>query len=284
MVQTPDQHSAWVGLRASSPSTHLQFYLGVHQTHWLEKSPVPLFVSHRRLSVSRIPRAEVDWALDSGGFTELSLFNEWRTTAKDYSDAVRRYSEEIGRLQFASPQDWMCEPFMLARTGLTVSEHQKRTVENYLELRTLQPDLPFIPVLQGWTIDDYLRHCEDYYKAGVDLAAEPLVGLGSVCRRQHTSQITALIDELSDAGLKLHGFGVKTLGFGNYGHRLASADSMAWSAAARFDDPLPHCTHVRCQNCLLYALKWRERALQRLEVEQLRLFSSAPRERLPHSA
>ena len=45
--------------------------------------------------------------------------------------------------------DWMCEPAMLARTGLTVAEHQAGTVANYLELRAAAPELPFIPVLQG---------------------------------------------------------------------------------------------------------------------------------------
>jgi hypothetical protein len=48
----------------------------------------------------------------------------------------------------------MCEPFMLAKTGLTVAEHQVRAVTNYLELRGLAPDLPFVPLLQGWSRDD----------------------------------------------------------------------------------------------------------------------------------
>ncbi len=50
----------------------------------------------------------------------------------------------------------MCEPQIVARTGLSVREHQERTVANYLTLRSIAPDLPFIPVLQGWRIADYL--------------------------------------------------------------------------------------------------------------------------------
>ena len=68
--------------------------------------------------------------------------------------AVRRYRDEIGGLEWAAPMDWMCEPFMLAKTGLTVAEHQARTVANYLELRSLAPELPFVPVLQGWSLDN----------------------------------------------------------------------------------------------------------------------------------
>jgi len=54
----------------------------------------------------------------------------------------------------------MCEPFITAKTGLTVTAHQHRTVSNLIRLRDLAPDLPIIPVLQGWTIPDYL-HCID---------------------------------------------------------------------------------------------------------------------------
>ena len=60
----------------------VEFFLGTHQVNWLATSPVPLFVSHRRLSLrSALPRARAQWALDSGGFSELSLFGKWRTTA-----------------------------------------------------------------------------------------------------------------------------------------------------------------------------------------------------------
>jgi len=67
------------------------------------------------------------------------------------------HRDEIGSLESAAPMDWMCEPFMLAKTRLTIAEHQLRTATNYLEMRSRAPDLPFVPVLQGWTLDDYLR-------------------------------------------------------------------------------------------------------------------------------
>ena len=37
----------------------------------------------------------------------------------------------------------------------------------------------------------------------------PTVGLGSVCRRNASSQIITLVSSLADAGLGLHGFGVR---------------------------------------------------------------------------
>ena len=41
----------------------------------------------------------------------------------------------------------MCEPAILARTGLTVLEHHARTIRSYLELHDFAPDLPWLPWL-----------------------------------------------------------------------------------------------------------------------------------------
>jgi hypothetical protein len=248
------------------------FYLGTHLPSWLATAGVRLFVSHRRLAGRRqMPRAIAPWALDSGGFTELSMYGGWQTSPRDYVAAVRRYRDEIGLMDWAAPQDWMCEPIMLQRTGLSVLEHQERTVANFLELRGLAPDLPFVPVLQGWTLDDYLRHVEMYDCAGVDLRAERRVGLGTVCRRQATHEISVLVRTLARFGMRLHGFGVKASGFAGCAEHLASCDSLAWSYDARRSTPLPGCTHKNCANCMRYALLWRERMVGRLARVQLAL-------------
>jgi len=250
----------------------MKFLLGTHETSWLAKVEVPLFISHRRLSKrAHLPVASCDWALDSGGFTELSLFGGWRTGVSEYVEAVRRYSEEIGRLLWAAPMDWMCEPFMLTKTGLSVDEHQQRTVANYLELRDRAPELSYIPVLQGWTSQDYLRCIELYQSAGVNLADAPVVGVGSVCRRQSTTEIGRIMLMLHQAGISAHGFGVKKAGVARYGRLLTSADSMAWSYNARYSPPLPGCTHRRCSNCLRYALRWRSQLLAREDWLELDL-------------
>lgn len=237
----------------------MRFLLGTHMPNWLETLDVPLFVSHRRLvGRRRLPRARSGWALDSGGFSELAMFGEWRTTVPEYVEAVARYSEEIGRLEWAAPMDWMCEPFMTTKTGLSVPEHQERTVANYLELRDQGP---FVPVLQGWTIDDYEACVRLYEDAGVDLTAEAVVGVGSVCRRQNTSEGGLIMQTLYQHGIRCHGFGFKKEGIVRYGRYLASADSMAWSYTARRDWPMAGCSHRNCANCSRYALRWRAELL-----------------------
>jgi hypothetical protein len=157
----------------------VRFYLGTHLPNWLGKVTIPLFVSRRTLAPRRtLPRALGPWALDSGGFTELSMHGRWTVPATQYVAEVRRFRDEIGGMEWAAPRDWMCEPAMLRRTGLSVIEHQRRTVSDLLELRALAPDLPFIPVLQGWHEWQYLEHLEAYTRAGVDLTKEPSGGAG----------------------------------------------------------------------------------------------------------
>jgi len=254
----------------------VKFYMGTHMEGWLARTEVPLFISHRRLDRRRVlPRARGRWALDSGGFTELSMHGKWVTSADVYATAVRRYRDEIGGLDWAAPQDWMCEPVMLAKTSLTVAEHQARTVASVLELRALAPDLPFVPVVQGWVLDDYLACIDLYTAAGIDLTAEPTVGLGSVCRRQSTAAIYDICYALATRGIRLHGFGVKTLGLREYARHLHSADSMAWSYNARRNPPLPGHSHRSCANCLPWALQWRDRVIRMTERQQLVLWEAS---------
>jgi hypothetical protein len=243
------------------------FFLGTHLPHWLRLPDVavPLFVSDRRLRrYRRLPRATAGWALDSGGFTELSRYGTWDhgPTLAEYVARIRRYREEIGHLAWAAPQDWMCERHILAETGLSVAEHQRRTVDNYLRLRDLDPELPVIPVVQGDTPWSYLRCVDRYGRAGVDLTRAGLVGVGSICGRQSTTEVGDILTGLHRVGVtRLHGFGVKTQGLARYAHLLVSADSMAWSSQARRRPALPGCRHRTCANCRRYALAWRQRVV-----------------------
>ena len=255
------------------------FYLGTHHPHWLRDErfrDVPLFVSRRTLARYKcLPRAVGSWALDSGGFTELSMHGRWTVPATTYARDVLRFRAEIGGMVWAAPQDWMCEPWITRKTGFTVEEHQRRTIDSVLELRAL--GAPVIPVLQGWRVAEYHAHVEAYDRAGIDLRAEPIVGLGSVCRRQATAEAARLVRSLATLGLRLHGFGFKSEGFRAVHEHLASADSLAWSFRARRSPPLPGCVgrHKACNNCPVFALHWRDRLLSSLHHQsvQLSLFS-----------
>jgi hypothetical protein len=254
----------------------VEFYLGTHRPNWLATAGVPLFVSRRTLSpYKRLPRAIAPWALDSGGFTELGMHGRWETTPQQYAGDARRFRDDVGQLRWAAPQDWMCEPSMLKRTGLSVAEHQRLTINNYLELQSIAPDVPWIAVLQGWTESDYKRHVEQYETAGITLSKHEIVGIGTVCRRQATGMAVATIADLSATGIRLHGFGVKIHGLRKCASTISSADSLAWSYGARRRPPMPGHTHKNCANCMPYALAWREKVLASIasgeSIQQTRL-------------
>lgn len=238
----------------------MDFYLGAHTPSWLERTTVPLFVSRKRFGPRKEYRVTAPWAMDSGGFTELALHGGWTIGPAEYAAEVLRIRGRAPGMEWCAPQDWMCEPSMLQRTGLTVREHQRRTLDNFLELRPLLGTL-VIPVLQGWELADYERHAEAYDRAGVDLRAEPRVGVGSVCRRQRGEEAAHIITTLARHGLRLHGFGLKLTGLPRMIDALASCDSLAWSFRARRSAPLPGHAHRTCSECLDFALRWRGRVL-----------------------
>jgi hypothetical protein len=245
------------------------FYLGTHEVTWLAQTMVPLFLSRRRLSRRRyLPRALGPWALDSGGFSELSLHGAWQTTTRDYVAEVRRWSEEIGGLAWSAIQDWMCEPFILRKTGRTVAQHQERTLNSYAELLDQAPELPWTPVLQGWAVDDYRRHVEAYVARDLPLF-DRVVGLGSVCRRQGMSTAREIVRRIARLGIRLHGFGFKVTGLIPCAGLLESADSLAWSFDARYAGRQSACTHRTCANCLRFALRWREDLLRACTADPL---------------
>lgn len=272
----------------------MRFYLGTHKPKWLADSTVPLFVSRRTLCEMReLPRAAAGWALDSGGFSELQMYGEWVTHPMTYSTEVRKYHDRIGRLDWAAIQDWMCEDIVIKGgvtkrgvrfkgTGFCVKEHQRRTIGSWDLLRQLAPDMPWVPVIQGQHPDDYLDHVRQYKEAGTDLTTLPLVGVGSVCRRQREKEGLEIIGPLADLGIKLHGFGFKVTGLAMGGAALLeSADSMAWSYSGRNSPRMEGCTHVwgnrvkdvskigqpsNCGNCRRYALAWREDVMESIRA------------------
>lgn len=246
----------------------MRFYLGTHHPNWLGEVAVPLFVSRNRLHQRKsFPQALAPWALDSGAFSEVSKYGEWRTTILQYVAETKHYKDAIGNMEWAAQQDWMCEPFILAKTGLDIQTHQWLTTKNYMGLVEAAPEIKWLPVLQGWTSDDYLRHLDEFEKRGVD-PAKTEFGVGSICRRQGTQDAIEILWRLKrQRGVSIHAFGLKKQGLVNVADLIVSCDSMAWSFEARRKQKRlcpGDGAHKNCANCLWYALKWRDELLCQL--------------------
>lgn len=214
----------------------MRFFTGLHQPSDARHFD-GAFVSVNRLRTRKAPMSVGDWIMDSGAFTEISRHGGYRHDVSSYAAEIRRWATNgSGRLLAAAAQDFMCEPFIVKITGLSVAEHQRLTIERYDELRAEDTGGVYIlPVLQGFEPADYVRHVEAY---GDRLAHGAWVGVGSVCKRNGSpDQVAAVLMAIKGArpDLLLHGFGLKTTALAHPFVRsmLHSADSMAWSFAAR---------------------------------------------------
>lgn len=263
----------------------MKFYLGTHMPNWLALTDQPLMVAVQRLQGRRTyPKARGRWVQDSRGFSVLQKFGTWShpevLTPLQYADLTAHHAEQIGGLDWASPQDHMCEDEIIeggwhngilyagtrqfhdpdrVKTRAQIRRiHQDLTTWNYIYLDNYLPG-KFIPVIQGKYIDEYLRHAYDYVQCGYDLATMPTVGVGSMCRRQRTEEGASIVRALAAEfpGIKMHIYGAKITGHKLFGDVAYSTDSASWSKDGRHAPPLPGHTHKNCANCLDYALKWR---------------------------
>lgn len=267
-------------------------YLGMGDPSWTARAEfegIPRCVSANQLDEYKtLPESNGATFIDSGAFTILKKYGRWLITPEQFVAKTRRQVEALGRDKVVAigPMDRMCEPIVIyggrSKDGTfagtrqflglpdatfddCVLEHQRQTVANFQELERLAPDLPIIPVIQGYTLTQYLRCVAMYLAAGIDLTTYPLVGIGSVCRRQGTKEAKQIISALHALGIRIHGFGVSAEGVKTYGGLLLSADSQAWCYGARRRGGL--CIHqvprkdgrgfIKWEtNCPVWALAW----------------------------
>lgn len=210
------------------------FFVGVHHPHNAGKVE-RAFISYHALKRRRSGFPVIVWIMDSGSFTTILKFGGYPEEPEIYAEAIRHWSAN-GQLLAAVTQDYMCEPHMLAITGMTVEDHQRLTIERYDRLTACDLGGTYLmPVLQGYAPAEYVDHLLQY---GERLAEGAWIGVGSVCKRNgDPASIEAVLLAIKRVrpDLRLHGFGLKktALGSGLVRSLLFSADSMAWSYAAR---------------------------------------------------
>lgn len=210
---------------------------------------------------------ELDWALDSAGFTAMRAWQAKGAQAGMAGVYPWSCGQYVELASLMSPTWWAqpdlcCEPAIAhsqeeidfrIRATATLPEATLRTVyawQNQLArscpARVVANMVrPPVPVIQGWTVEHYLRSLdllgEVWRRWQPWLAPPALIGLGSVCRRHlHHPQhgllpILAGIEGALPGGAKLHLFGVKGPALAHLSTRgwIASVDSMAYDDGAR---------------------------------------------------
>ncbi len=221
----------------------MRFFIGLHQPSDAKHFD-SAFVSVNRLRNRKGAFAVGDWIMDSGAFSTIATHGGYPHPVEEYAEHIKRWKSN-GNLLAAVSQDYMCEPVMLEKTGLSITEHQRLTIERYDALLRCETGCYIMPVLQGYAPDDYVSHIRQY---GNRLKKGAWVGVGSICKRNASpclilDVLIAIKTERPD--LDLHGFGLKTtaLAHGTIRALLFTADSMAWSFAARRNHENPNDWH-----------------------------------------
>lgn len=214
----------------------MRFFVGVHHPHQAHRFEAS-FISANTLRRRKGSFPVNDWILDSGAFTILNKEpHTYPEPPEAYVAEIRRWKAMgCGRLIAAVSQDYMCEASVLEKTGLSVGEHQRLTIERYDAIRHSNPPVYIMPILQGYAVDEYVSHLAEY---GWRLYPRQYVGVGSVCGRTDVHQIHLIFKTIKRLrpDLRLHGFGLHRMALHDEEIRgmLESADSMAWSSGERW--------------------------------------------------
>jgi hypothetical protein len=212
-----------------------RFYVGLHQPSDGKHFDHACF-NWGRLADRKSHIGPCKVILDSRAFTELFTFGYYRHDVEQHAEMIR-HACTVANVEIAVAQDFMCEDAVLAKTHLSVFDHQNMTITRYDELLAQDLPCPIMPVLQGYSPGEYVQHIKQY---GDRLKPGAWVGVGSVCKRNANPLsvymvLTAINFYRPD--LRLHGFGLKrtALELPEVREMLFSADSTAWSFAARHE-------------------------------------------------
>jgi len=222
------------------------------------------------LQIRKAPIPVRRWMMDSGAFSQVTKYGDFIISPEEYVRIAVRF-QDCGDLACIVTQDYMCEPDvirMLRDKGkkASVRIHQRKTVERYIQIvdeaEKQGLNVPVMPVLQGWEVEDYWDHYCMYKNAHQPQSGRmrwnpEWIGIGSTCKRNKNPEVVAqILDSLeyqlrgyfahpwmlgANAGIdfskdKVHLFGYKTTGLkcDKIKDRIYSSDSFAYDQADRF--------------------------------------------------
>ena len=204
-----------------------EFYYGT-SWHW----PLPYLpramLSYNYTRTHKKPwKIDIPFMLDSGAYSVILKYGKYPYTPEEYAEGIRKWHPDI-----AWTMDFPCEPSVRQKGNYDPVQAQEKTNQNQVKLLDLNANTQM--VVQGWTIQDYLKNVDRIKEQG--LLTEHL-GIGSVCRRGQNKEIARIIRAIHrnvPEWIKLHGFGVKISVLSNTDARfhLYSADSMSWAIEA----------------------------------------------------
>lgn len=136
---------------------------------------------------------------------------------EDYPFTVGNYMNLVSKLEphWYATMDYPCEPEISRSIELSTNEQRIRaTVDKAREILDLAEIIPHstaVPVIQGYTLEEYLFCLKLHKEAGT---IRPYMAVGSMCRRLSAHQLENLIPQIYERAkeygcTKLHYFGLK---------------------------------------------------------------------------
>ena len=245
-----------------------EFYYG-SSWHW----PLPylpkVMLSYNMIRTRKKPwDIQIPFMMDSGAFAVILNYKTYFWTVETYAKAIELWKPDV-----AWTMDYPCEPSVRREGSYSSYEAQEKTNANTARLMELGIDVS--NVVQGWTLDEYVRNLDQIKANG--LMTERLA-IGSICRRGKTQQIARIIREIkrnTPGWVKLHGFGVKTsILETDAKHNLFSADSQSWDIEKR------HYSWTKNNN---KGLIWKDKVPMLQEyVEKIEAYLNPPETTLIH--
>lgn len=149
--------------------------------------------------------------LDCGGYLMLLKYGFFPFSVVNYANLIVYL-----RPHFYATMDLSCEPSLVDQAKAkikTVTDRIEATVANAAELARWESQLPgqMIPVIQGYTLDEYL-YCLRLHEAAGTI--RDYMAVGSMCQRTSGEELGRLIPGIRYAAqklgcTKLHFFGLK---------------------------------------------------------------------------
>ena len=160
--------------------------------------------------------------LDSGGFSLINKEGEYPYSFDEYIEFANKW-----KFDYVATMDYPCDARVhVSKIQLTHKERILRTVENTAYLIDKIPNL--LPVIQGYTIDEYAECIDLMRDAGV---LKDYCAIGSLCLRRSVKDIVNTVNAIHRLipNVKFHCFGLKLTSVFRMGTYLRSFDSAVWS-------------------------------------------------------
>lgn len=198
--------------------------------------------ARKRFRIRRPPTDHIaSVAVDCGGFTAARRWGRYPWEPAQYAEFARAVSRDLA-LDFVALMDYACERGVDRSTYETNIERIDATIANEIACRQADPALPWLPVLQGDTLEERRYDLDRRSELGMLPAARDpqaegwsvQAGIGSICGRgaRAAREVVRFYDGALP-GTKVHVFGahVGVLDDDVAAGALASWDSYSWSWA-----------------------------------------------------